>query len=293
MSVAKHSIDTGLSATRGTLMTCDGAVSSLARVNSLTSGAAGVAVKFICSARLRVAMGRAMVRQPKVFLFDEPLSNLDALLRNQVRAEIKKLHHRTKGTIIYVTHDQVEAMTLADRIVVLKAGRIVQVGTPDEIYHTPQHRFVAEFTGSPPMNLMSARVVNHQVQPQLQLKDGHIIPVPQPLQEAYRSLVGREVTFGIRPENLCLAEEAESDHWPVLTLTVDMVEPLGAENVVRFNYGQSELIGRFNNTVRPSVGEQLQIALNPEGFHLFDSKTEEVILINSENILLHDSEMLL
>jgi multiple sugar transport system ATP-binding protein len=243
--------------------------------------------------RQRVAMGRAMVRQPKVFLFDEPLSNLDALLRNQVRAEIKKLHHRTKGTIIYVTHDQVEAMTLADRIVVLKAGRIVQVGTPDEIYHTPQHRFVAEFTGSPPMNLMSARVVNHQGQPQLQLKDGHIIPVPQPLQEAYRSLVGREVTFGIRPENLCLAEEAESDHWPVLTLTVDMVEPLGAENVVRFNYGQSELIGRFNNTVRPSVGEQLQIALNPEGFHLFDSKTEEVILINSENILLHDSEMLL
>lgn len=243
--------------------------------------------------RQRVAMGRAMVRQPKVFLFDEPLSNLDALLRNQVRAEIKKLHQRVKGTIIYVTHDQVEAMTLADRIVVLKAGRIVQVGTPDEIYHTPQHRFVAEFTGSPPMNLVNARIDCANGKPSLVLNDGSSITVPDSLQAAYLDLHGREVTFGVRPENLYLASEAPATDWPVLSLTVDMVEPLGAENVVRFSFGKAELIGRFSNAMRPAPGEVLQVAFNPRGFHLFDARTDEIIALKNINNVLPDGEMLL
>jgi multiple sugar transport system ATP-binding protein len=229
--------------------------------------------------RQRVAMGRAMVRQPKVFLFDEPLSNLDALLRNQVRAEIKKLHQRVKGTIIYVTHDQVEAMTLADRIVVLKAGRIVQVGTPDEIYHTPQHRFVAEFTGSPPMNLLNATIHRDNGGLTLKLDNTHNIVIPDLQCSTYVDVPDSEVIFGVRPENLRLADDVEAAGWPVLSLTVEMVEPLGAENIVRFSLGKTELIGRFSNAVRPNPGAILQVALNPNGFHLFDTKTEEAIAL--------------
>ena len=223
--------------------------------------------------RQRVAMGRAIVRQPKVFLFDEPLSNLDALLRNQVRTEIKKLHKRLNGTIIYVTHDQVEAMTLADRIVVLRAGHIVQVGTPDEIYHQPKHRFVGEFTGSPPMNFIDAVVETAGDSVVLRFAEGMVLPVRKEQAARWRRYAGTTVAFGIRPENLSLAGPDTPSDWPVLEMTVDLAETLGAENLLMFALGDATLIGRFANSVRPAPGERLSIALDPDRFHLFDRDT--------------------
>ncbi len=223
--------------------------------------------------RQRVAMGRAIVRQPKVFLFDEPLSNLDALLRNQVRTEIKKLHKRLNGTIIYVTHDQIEAMTLADRIVVLRAGHIVQVGTPDEIYHQPQHRFVGEFTGSPPMNFIDATLEIANEAGVLRFGEGLSLPLSPEQTRRWQQHAGQKVAFGIRPENLHLAESSSHETRPVLELTVDIAETLGAENLVIFSLGGAALIGRFANSVRPAPGERLSIIFDPKGFHLFDPNT--------------------
>ena len=225
--------------------------------------------------RQRVAMGRAIVRQPQVFLFDEPLSNLDALLRNQVRAEIKKLHRRVRETVIYVTHDQVEAMTLADRIVVLQAGRIVQVGTPDEIYGSPQHRFVAGFTGSPPMNFLPASLLQQDGQVLLQIANAQPLVLPEALARRWQSHAGRPVEFGIRPENLSLAPQ-HSD-WPVIEAEVELVELLGAENLVTLKLGAYELKARLAPDVRPSAGTRLSIALDPSHFHLFDQLSGEVV----------------
>jgi multiple sugar transport system ATP-binding protein len=227
--------------------------------------------------RQRVAMGRAIVREPKVFLFDEPLSNLDALLRNQVRAEIKKLHRRTGGTIIYVTHDQVEAMTLADRIVVLKAGDVVQVGTPDEIYHHPKHRFVAEFTGAPPMNMLDATIVDDGG-PRILLNCGMRLTLSGPLADAAAPYVGKAVAFGIRPENLKFADASTPADWPVLNLPVDLVEGMGAENLVHFALGGGTVVGRFDATTRPREGATVDVAFNPAAFHLFDKTTERALV---------------
>ena len=206
----------------------------------------------------------------------------DALLRHQVRAEIKKLHRRLRDTIIYVTHDQVEAMTLADRIVVLRAGRIVQVGTPDEIYHWPSHRFVAEFTGSPPMNLVPAAVVTVALVAgdgaaplQLRLADGTGLPAcsasfardGQPAMKA-----GQALLWGIRPEAIVPADAAPAD-WPRLALPVSLVEPLGAENVVHLTLGQQEIAARFPGKVRPEVDAVITVAMDPTAFRYYDTES--------------------
>ncbi len=238
--------------------------------------------------RQRVAMGRAMVRDPKVFLFDEPLSNLDALLRNQVRAEIKRLHQRVKGTVIYVTHDQVEAMTLADRIVVLQAGRIVQVGTPDEIYHWPQHRFVAEFTGSPPMNLVEATVVLGDGPPALSLPGAHRITMPGAWHDVLLQRPGQGVVLGIRPENLHHFDAATSADWPSLELPVNLVEPLGAENVLHFALGPTELTARVPNVVRPRTDSIIKVAFDPQAFRLFDVATGEALRSMCDREITHE-----
>jgi multiple sugar transport system ATP-binding protein len=225
--------------------------------------------------RQRVAMGRAIVRQPKVFLFDEPLSNLDALLRNQVRAEIKKLHRRVRETVIYVTHDQVEAMTLADRIVVLRDGRIVQVGTPDEIYGQPQHRFVAGFTGSPPMNFLPAKLAQQGDDVTLRIANATPLRLPAALARRWQSHVGQDVEFGIRPENLSLSRQHAD--WPVIEAEVELVELLGAENLLTLKLGEHELKARLAPDVRPPIGTRLPIALDPSHFHLFDQSSGAVI----------------
>src|SRR6187455_2771792 len=152
--------------------------------------------------RQRVAMGRAIVRNPKVFLFDEPLSNLDAKLRVQMRTEIKRVHQKVKTTTVYVTHDQVEAMTLADRVVVMNQGRIEQIGTPHDLYHHPRTRFVAGFIGSPAMNFLSCRLEQSDMGIMVRLSDQLALPVPADRTERYRSSVGKPLTFGLRPEHI-------------------------------------------------------------------------------------------
>jgi multiple sugar transport system ATP-binding protein len=224
--------------------------------------------------RQRVAMGRAIVRQPKAFLFDEPLSNLDALLRAEMRVEIKKLHHRLGNTIIYVTHDQVEAMTLADRIVVLQAGNLVQYDTPDGIYNRPAAKFVAGFTGSPPMNFAPCRV--GEGGRTLHLPAGLDLPVPDNRVAECARHHGRALTFGLRPEHLGAAGGPDGgrrgDHR--VNGKVTLVEPLGAETLGLIRLGEGddapEMTGRFPPEAKLSVGQSLPVMLSLANFHLFD-----------------------
>jgi multiple sugar transport system ATP-binding protein len=212
--------------------------------------------------RQRVAIGRAIVRQPKVFLFDEPLSNLDAQLRNEMRSEIKKLHQRLGATIIYVTHDQVEAMTLADRIAVLSGGHKMQYATPDEIYNRPAAQFVAGFTGSPPMNLVACKIDDQGAA----LGQGAHIALP-PALLARAATVPAHV-FGIRPENLSLAPR----HLPgevAVAAQVVISEPLGAETLVTFQVGQVELVARCPASFKAPAGTQQNLYLDPQAMHLF------------------------
>jgi multiple sugar transport system ATP-binding protein len=219
-------------------------------------------------------MGRAIVRQPKAFLFDEPLSNLDALLRSEMRVEIKKLHHRLGNTIIYVTHDQVEAMTLADRIVVLHQGNLVQYDTPDGIYNRPAAKFVAGFTGSPPMNFTSCRV--GEGGRLLHIAGGVDLPVPARCVDECARHIGRELTFGLRPEHIGIPT-GEAPGIERIDGKVLLVEPLGAETLGLIKLGASdnaaEVTGRFEPDAHLRVGQNLPIALDLNHFHLFDSET--------------------
>jgi multiple sugar transport system ATP-binding protein len=219
--------------------------------------------------RQRVAMGRAIVRRPQVFLFDEPLSNLDAKLRGQVRTEIKRLHQAIGTTIIYVTHDQVEAMTLADRIVILKGGEIEQVGTPDEVYNSPASIFVGGFIGSPAMNFAKGMIRNGQVM----FDAGASVPLQSRSAGKADGLEGREVVVGIRPEHFMPAGEGHA-----LSGRVQVVEPLGSDTLIHFALGSSTLTARVAPEMRPSPGENLSIGVDPSRIHLFDAATERAIV---------------
>jgi len=213
--------------------------------------------------RQRVAIGRAIVRQPKVFLFDEPLSNLDAQLRNEMRSEIKKLHQRLGATIIYVTHDQVEAMTLADRIAVLSAGHKVQYASPEEIYNRPAAQFVAGFTGSPPMNLLPCSLGLGAID----LGAGVCLALPPDL--LARAAAATQHVFGIRPENLALSAR----HVPgemALPAKVVISEPLGAETLVTFAVGRHELVARCAASFKAPAGSNQLLYIDPAAMHLFD-----------------------
>jgi len=211
--------------------------------------------------RQRVAIGRAIVREPQVFLFDEPLSNLDAQLRNEMRSEIKRLHQRLGATIIYVTHDQVEAMTLADRIAVLSAGHLMQYDTPDAIYNRPAAVFVAGFTGAPPMNLVPCTLADGRAD-----LGGALAALPADL--ARRAGGSADLSFGVRPENLRLAREAGDD--VVLAAEVLLLEPLGAETLVTFRIGQAEMVARCPAAYRPAAGTRTELFVSPSHLHLFD-----------------------
>jgi multiple sugar transport system ATP-binding protein len=213
--------------------------------------------------RQRVAIGRAIVRQPKVFLFDEPLSNLDAQLRNEMRTEIKKLHQRLGATIIYVTHDQVEAMTLADRIAVLSGGHKMQYATPDEIYNRPAAHFVAGFTGSPPMNLVACTLADGVADL------GAGVGVRLPAELARRAAQANGHVFGIRPENVTLASRGAMGEVAV-PATVVITEPLGAETLVTFQVGAVELMARCAASFKVPPGTQQTVYLDPAAMHLFD-----------------------
>jgi multiple sugar transport system ATP-binding protein len=225
--------------------------------------------------RQRVALGRAIVRHPKVFLFDEPLSNLDAKLRVQMRVEIKKLHDRLSTTAIYVTHDQVEAMTLGDRVVVMKDGLVQQVGEPLELYNAPVNLFVAGFLGSPAMNFAAVRV--HEADGALHAdSDGFRIEVPAEIGSRLRRYAGRDVTMGIRPEDLQLAN---GSHPPGLCFdaVVELVERLGAEILLDLQVGRQTMMASVEPTVRAQRGEKLRFALRPERMHFFDAASETAI----------------
>ena len=213
--------------------------------------------------RQRVAIGRAIVRQPKVFLFDEPLSNLDAQLRGEMRTEIKKLHQRLGATIIYVTHDQVEAMTLADRIAVLSAGRTMQYASPSNIYNTPAATFVAGFTGSPPMNLVPCQVSGDRVS-----LGTSTFNLPSGL--AGKTLGVKRVSFGIRPENIGLAPV---DGSVPVNANVVLTEPLGAETLVTFNVGGNELVARCAASFNTTPGTTMPVYMSQPHMHLFDAES--------------------
>jgi multiple sugar transport system ATP-binding protein len=212
--------------------------------------------------RQRVAIGRAIVRQPKVFLFDEPLSNLDAQLRHEMRSEIKRLHQRLGATIIYVTHDQVEAMTMADRIAVLSAGKKMQYDTPDNIYNHPAAIFVAGFTGAPPMNLADCTLQGGRAD-----LGGTQITLPSDL--AARGNASAKLKFGIRPENITLARQNDSDL--EIAAEVSLLEPLGAETLVLLKIGNTEMTARCNAAFRDRPGTKLAVHMNPSHLHLFDA----------------------
>jgi multiple sugar transport system ATP-binding protein len=225
--------------------------------------------------RQRVAVGRAIVRHPQVFLFDEPLSNLDAKLRVQMRVELKRLHDRLETTAIYVTHDQVEAMTLGDRVVVMKDGWIQQVGEPLELYGKPANRFVAGFIGSPAMNFADV-TVNESGGALVAEGTGFRIHVPPAQTPSLKPYKGQRVTLGIRPEDIHIAGGADSPQHS-FDAVVDVVEPLGSEILLDVKAGASTLVARVEPTVRAKVHEQVRLAMNPDRLHFFDSKTEQAI----------------
>ncbi len=229
--------------------------------------------------RQRVALGRAIVRKPAVFLFDEPLSNLDAKLRGQMRAEIKKLQNRLETTTVYVTHDQVEAMTMGSRIAVMREGRIQQVGRPLEIYDRPCNVFVAGFIGTPPMNLLPAAISAGDPAPVL-VGDGFSLPVPRSLAAAIRTRGGAPVLVGVRPEGFrgAVPEAGAAAEFGTVEAIVDVVEPLGDEVIVHARVGKAAIICKLDpGRTLPAMGERIVLSVDLSRIHLFDAKTEERI----------------
>ena len=225
--------------------------------------------------RQRVALGRAIVRHPQVFLFDEPLSNLDALLRVQMRVELKKLHNRLNTTAIYVTHDQVEAMTLGDRVVVMKGGMVQQVGDPLELYNAPLNRFVAGFIGSPAMNFAAVRLRDADGGLRAD-SSGFGIDVPAEVGARLRPYAGRDVIIGIRPEDL---QVANGSHPPgqCFDAVVEVVERLGPEILLDLQVGEQTMVAAVEPTVGAKRGDKLRFALRPERLHFFDTTSDAAI----------------
>jgi multiple sugar transport system ATP-binding protein len=223
--------------------------------------------------RQRVAMGRAIVRDPRVFLFDEPLSNLDAKLRVQMRTEIKKLHRRVATTVIYVTHDQVEAMTLADRIVIMREGRIEQQGTPDEIYNRPASAYVAGFIGSPTMNLVPGRLEHTGSGLAVRLEGGIGLPVPEARAARYRDAAGCEVLLGLRPEDF----SPQPNGGPSIEVTPEVIEPLGSDTLLFFTLGRSEVVARVPPGMAADRAGTLTLYPNLARMHVFERAGGKVL----------------
>ncbi len=227
--------------------------------------------------RQRVALGRAIVRHPKVFLFDEPLSNLDAKLRVQMRTEISALHSRLQATMIYVTHDQIEAMTMGDKIVVMKDGRTQQIGSPMDLYNNPCNRFVAAFIGSPPMNIVAAKVLEENGQ--IVVDEGGLrSEVPADAVDKLRSYIGKEILVGLRPEDV--KHGTSADHG-FIRAKAEVIEPLGAETHVYLNTGKHQFIVRLEPNAEISVGDEIVCTPIQEKLHFFDLQTE-LSLVNSD-----------
>lgn len=223
----------------------------------------------------RVAVGRAIVRQPKVFLFDEPLSNLDAKLRVQMRLELSKLHERLQTTIIYVTHDQVEAMTMGDRICVMKDGIVQQTSSPLELYYNPVNRFVAEFIGNPPMNIFPVVVAKGYKGNVILRHAAFTLAVPSSMESSVLPFMGRELLLGVRPEDMY---DRLFHNYPVaegssFAAVVDVVEPMGSEIFLYLKAGTLSLVARVPAFVKATAGKSMELVVNLQQIHLFDPET--------------------
>ncbi len=233
--------------------------------------------------RQRVAVGRAIVRQPSVFLFDEPLSNLDAKLRVHMRVEITKLHQRLKTTMIYVTHDQIEAMTMGDRICVMELGVIKQVDTPLNLYKRPKNKFVAGFIGSPAMNIVEAKIT--QLGDELYAETPNIkLRLPKEKADKVRNYVGKEVWFGLRPEDIGSHETHPNEKDNYIRAQVFVVEQMGNEVFVYFSPGKNQYIARLDSGVNVKSGEEYKLWFDMTKCHIFDKETEENITLEDINL---------
>ena len=228
--------------------------------------------------RQRVAVGRAIVRKPKVFLFDEPLSNLDAKLRVQMRAEIGALHSRLSATMIYVTHDQVEAMTMGDKIVVMKGGIIQQIGSPLKLYNEPINRFVAGFIGSPPMNVAIAKVTEENGNI-LITEEGMKVTVTDERKDVLKNYVGKEVLVGIRPEDLDFTTTPVENN---MVAKVVVIEPLGAETQLHINTGSHTFTTKNEPTIKVKVGDEVNFTPRLNKLHFFDLETERSLFFKED-----------
>lgn len=227
--------------------------------------------------RQRVAVGRAIVRHPKVFLFDEPLSNLDAKLRVQMRTEISKLHKRLNATIIYVTHDQTEAMTMGDKIVVMKDGIVQQIASPLELYNNPNNQFVAGFIGSPAMNFIQGDLsgngdIEYFKNEQVQIK------IDKTMSSALHNLKSDKLTVGIRPEHFSLFEGEHYNKDSYIKTNVEVVEPLGNEAFLYFTVDNSQCVARIDANTYMDVGESITLFINKEKIHFFDENGNKIVL---------------
>ncbi len=229
--------------------------------------------------RQRVALGRAIVRKPKVFLFDEPLSNLDAKLRVQTRAEISKLHHRLQATIVYVTHDQTEAMTMGDRIVVMNKGRVQQIATPLRLYDSPSNRFVAGFIGTPPMNIVEGELVPKKESIFFTTGEGIQVRVIDEHMETLSPHAGKPVNMGLRPEDIhdkLYASNATPDN--TVTARVEVVQPLGAITELYVTVGRTPLIAQVRSNDAVQVNQEMDLVFDMSKAHFFDTSTEVTIV---------------
>jgi multiple sugar transport system ATP-binding protein len=228
--------------------------------------------------RQRVALGRAIVRNPQVFLFDEPLSNLDAKMRVQMRSEISRLHGQLGNTMVYVTHDQVEAMTMGDRICVMKDGLIMQVADPLTLYRQPENLFVAGFIGSPPMNLLKGKVEKGDgglIFKETADENAVTIPLKGAVEAVAAKVVGKPIVLGIRPEHL--TEESKNGSTAPVSSTIDIAEPMGSESLVYMRAGTGNLIARIHGEALYHMGQPITVYVNLDKVALFDVETESVL----------------
>jgi len=223
-----------------------------------------------------VAVGRAIVRHPKVFLFDEPLSNLDAKLRVQMRTEISKLHKRLGATIIYVTHDQTEAMTMGDKIVVMKDGIVQQVDSPLNLYNCPENKFVAGFIGSPPMNFINGKITNQKGLSFLSSDKTIAMKLPSQYERSLQSYANSEITLGLRPEDILIEEKDESPTYKHST-PIDVAEQMGNETYLYFKLSGSQFTARVKAIEKPKSGALIDLFFNLSKLHFF-SKEENAIM---------------
>ena len=221
--------------------------------------------------RQRVAIGRAIVRDARLFLFDEPLSNLDAKLRDEMRSEIKRLHQDINKTMIYVTHDQIEAMTLADRIVLLKDGQIEQIGAPLELFEKPVSRFVAGFIGSPSINFVPAKLVSNNDALQVQFSDSNLLTLPSGRQQNLADWHDKEIIFGVRPEHMRRADQGD------LNVTFDLIQPTGSRTHGTFQLGNTPVVAELQAHDVEQAGQQLTLAVDMHRIILIDPNTDKVI----------------